>query len=141
MDEPCSNEWSEEAMMNLVQTVTKSCEVSGEALHVMLNLRVQKRVDFMLIDVREMYEYSQSSIRGTDMLLPTSTIHQHMDELKKLASKLLIFYCHTGGRTSQMIFILRRMGFSNIAHLSGGIDAFHGEKLKNAPLPKNIRLS
>ena len=126
-------------MMNLVKTVSRSCEVSGEELHVMLNLRAQKRLDFLLIDIREMYEYSESSIKGTDILMPTSTIHQHMDELKKLASKLLIFYCHVGGRTTQMIFILRRMGFSNIAQLSGGIDVFHGEKLKNAPFPKNIR--
>jgi len=126
-------------MINLVKTVTKSCEVSGEELHVMLNLRAQKRLDFVLIDIRELYEYSDSSIKGTDILMPTSTIHQHMDELKKIANKLLIFYCHIGGRTTQMIFILRRMGFSNIAQLSGGIDAFHGEKLKNAPLPKNIR--
>ena len=139
MDEPIKDEWSEDAMMNLVKTVTKSCEVSGEELHVMLNLRAQKRLDFVLIDIREMYEYSESSIKGTDILMPTSTIHQHMDELKKLANKLLIFYCHIGGRTTQMIFILRRMGFSNIAQLSGGIDAFHGEKLKNAPLPKNTR--
>ncbi|AHJ12760.1 rhodanese-like domain-containing protein [Sulfurospirillum multivorans] len=139
MDKPINDEWSEEAMMNLVKTVTKSCEVSGEELHVMLNLRAQKRLDFVLIDIREMYEYSESSIRGTDILMPTSTIHQHMDELKKLANKLLIFYCHIGGRTTQMIFILRRMGFSNIAQLSGGIDAFHGEKLKNAPLPKTMK--
>ncbi|WNY98921.1 rhodanese-like domain-containing protein [Sulfurospirillum sp. 'SP'] len=139
MDEPYENEWNEEAIMNLVKTVTKSCEVSGEELHVMLNLRAQKRLDFILIDIREMYEYSESSIKGTDMLLPTSTIHLHMDELKKLSSKLLIFYCHTAGRTAQMIFILRRMGFLNIAHLSGGIAKYHGEKLKNAPLPKNIR--
>lgn len=139
MDEARESEWSDEAMMNLVKTVTRSCEVSGEELHVMLNLRAQKRLDFLLIDIREMYEYSQSSIKGTDMLLPTSTIHQHMEELKKLSGKLLIFYCHIGGRTSQMIFILRRMGFSNIAQLSGGIDAFHGEKLKNAPLPKTIK--
>jgi len=126
-------------MINLVKTVTKSCEVSGEELHVMLNLRAQKRLDFLLIDIREMYEYSDASIKGTDILLPTSSIHQHMDELKKLANKLLIFYCHIGGRTTQMIFILRRMGFSNIAQLSGGIDAFHGEKLKNAPLPKTMK--
>lgn len=139
MDEVLEEEWSDEAMMNLVKTVTRSCEVSGEELHVMLNLRAQRRLDFLLIDIREMYEYSQTSIKGTDILMPTSTIHQHIDELKKLAGKLLIFYCHIGGRTSQMIFILRRMGFSNIAQLSGGIDAFHGEKLKNAPLPKNIR--
>lgn len=136
MDKSPEDEWSEEAMINLVQTVTRSCEVSGEELHVMLNLRAQKKLNFVLIDIREMYEYSESSIKGTDLLMPTSTIHQQMDALKKLANKLLVFYCHVGGRTTQMIFILRRMGFSNIAQLSGGIDAFHGEKLKNAPLPK-----
>jgi len=139
VDEPIEDEWNEEAMMNLVKTVTRSCEVSGEALHVMLNLRAQKRLDFVLIDIREMYEYTHESIKGTDILMPTSTIHQQMDELKKLSGKLLIFYCHVGGRTTQMIFILRRMGFSNIAQLSSGIDAFHGEKLKNAPLPKIMK--
>ena len=134
-------EWSDEAVIKLVQTLKRSAEVSGDELHVLLSLRLKKRLDFTLIDIRETYEYAQESIKGTDLLLPTSTIHLHMDELKKLSHKLLIFYCHTGGRTAQMIFILRRMGFTNIAHLSGGIDEFHGEKLKNAPLPKNIRLS
>lgn len=98
MDEPCENEWSEEAIMNLVKTVTKSCEVSGEELHVMLNLRAQKRLDFVLIDIREMYEYSESSIKGTDMLLPTSTIHLHMEELKKTLRQtfdFLLSYCWT----------------------------------------------
>lgn len=134
-----SDEWSEEAVLNLVKTLTRSCEVSGEELHVMLNLRAQKRLDFVLIDIREVYEYMDESIKGTDILMPTSSIHLHMDELKKLGKQLLIFYCHVGGRTTQMIFILRRMGFSNIAQLSGGIDAYHGEKRKNAPLPKVMK--
>ncbi|AFL68530.1 rhodanese-like domain-containing protein [Sulfurospirillum barnesii] len=137
MDLP--DEWSEEALMNLVQTLTKSLEVTPETLHVMLNLRAQGKLNFLLVDIREIYEYTQLSIKGTDLLLPTSTIHLHMEQLKKLHGTLLIFYCRSANRTLQLLHILKRMGFSNIAHLHGGIIEYKGEKIKNAPLPKNIR--
>ena len=140
MQECNEDEWSDEEVMSLVQTLTKHAEVSAEELQTLLSLRQKKRVDFVLVDIREVYEYTESSISGTNLLLPMSTIHLHMDQLKKLSHKLLIFYCHTGGRTSQMIFILCRMGFTNIAHVEGGIHVFYGKKLKNAPLPKNIQL-
>ncbi len=136
MDDTNEDEWSDEKVLNLVKAVTKSCEVDGEELHMMLKLRLEGKLDFLLIDIREIIEYSHLSIKGTDLLFPTSTIHLHLDELKKLSSKPLVFYCRTANRTAQMISILRRMGFDNIAHLSGGIVDFRGEKLKNAPLPK-----
>ena len=128
----------EEKMLSLIQTVQHSCEISSDELIYLLECRTKQKVNFTLIDIRELFEYSDLSIKGTDLLLPTSNIHANMDQLTKRKGGFLIFYCRTANRTAQMLFILRRMGFEHIAHLSRGIVDFRGEKLKNAPLPKNI---
>lgn len=128
----------EQRMTQLVQNVSKSHEVSGEELQFLLSCRAKGKVDFLLIDIREMIEYSAHSIKGTDLLLPTSTIQMTMDALAKCKSHLIILYCYSSSRTFQMVHILKRMGFMKIAHLDGGIVEYRGEKLKNAPLPKNI---
>ncbi len=127
----------DDRMMEIVNTVAKSHEVSAEELQFLLSCRSKGKIDFLLIDIREIPEYTALSIKGTDLLLPTSTIHYHMDELIKHKNTLMIFYCYSSSRTFQMVHILQRMGLLKIAHLSGGIMEYRGEKLKNAPLPKN----
>ena len=125
-------------MTQIIQNVSKSHEVSPDELRFLLSCRSKGKIDFLLVDVREMYEYTELSIKGTDLLFPTSTIHNNMNELMKYKEQLMIFYCHSSGRTFQMIHALKRMGLAKIAHLDGGIVEYRGEKLKNAPLPQNI---
>jgi len=129
----------EKRMIGLVQTIAHSNEILGEELQFLLSCRAKRKIDFLLIDIREMMEYSALSIKGTDMLLPTSTLHLHLDELSKKKDSLMIFYCRSSNRTFQIVHILKRMGFIRIAHLAGGIIEYHGETLKNAPFPHNIR--
>ena len=112
-------------------------QLSDTQLKELLICRQNKELDFFLVDIREMFEYSDLSIKDTDILLPTSTMHIHMEELEKIKDSFIILYCRTGKRTGQMLTILKRMGFSKIAHLSDGIVQFSGEKLKNAPLPNH----
>jgi len=126
-------------MMELVNTVLQNSDISSAELKYLLECREKGKIDFTLIDIREMFEYTSMSIKGCDLLLPTSTIHLCMEELQKRKGSFLILYCRTGNRTAQMLQILKRMGFSKIAHLGRGIVDFNGEKLKNAPLPKNIK--
>jgi predicted sulfurtransferase len=58
-----------------------------------------------------------------------------MNKLENIKDKFIVLYCRTGSRTGQMLYILKRMGFQKIAHLSDGIVQYSGAKLKNAPLP------
>ena len=111
-------------------------ELTDAELKYLLTCRQNKEIDFALVDIREMFEYSDLSIKNTDILFPTSTMHMHMEKLEKIKESFIILYCRTGSRTGQMLHILKRMGFTKIAHLSNGIVQFSGEKLKNAPLPK-----
>ena len=77
MQESNEDEWSDEEVMSLVQTLTKHAEVSAEELQTLLSLRQKKRVDFVLVDIREVYEYTnhglyitnqhQSRTNGTSM--------------------------------------------------------------------------
>ena len=128
----------DDRMIQLVQNVPKSHEISAEELQFLLAWRAKGKAEFLLIDIREITEYSALCIKGTDVLLPTSTIHLALDELTKRKNSLIILYCYSSSRTFQMVHILKRMGFTKIAHLDGGIMEYRGEKLKNAPLPPNI---
>lgn len=129
----------EDEMIKFVQNITQSSDITSHELELLLDGRSKNKIQFTLIDIREIFEYSSLSIKGTDLLLPTSSIHTSMEQLNAFKGHFLIFYCRTGNRTFQMLNILKRMGFTNIAHLTRGIVDFGGEKLKNAPLPKNIK--
>jgi rhodanese-related sulfurtransferase len=110
-------------------------EISDKELKNLLTCKENGEIDFTLIDIREMFEYSDLSINGTDLLLPTSTIHTKMNILEDIKDNFIILYCRTGNRTGHMLNILQRMGFKKIAHLSDGIVQFSGDTSKNAPLP------
>lgn len=108
-------------------------QVSDQQLQDMLTCREQKELDFTLIDIREDFEFRDLSIKGCDLLLPTSTIHQHMEALEeRFKDKPIILYCRTGVRTGHMIKVLKRMGFTYVAHLTLGITQYSGITLKNA---------
>ena len=114
----------------------KNGQISDFELKSLLTCRTNGEIKFELVDIREMFEYSDLSIKGTDLLLPTSTIHLHMDKLEEMKDSFIILYCRTGNRTRQMLNILTRMGFKKIAHLNKGIVQYSGEKLKNALIPE-----
>ena len=112
--------------------------ISGGELEYLLKIREEGLVSFSLVDIRELYEYSDLSIKGTDLLLPTSRMHLHMETIEKLRELPFVLYCRTGNRTGHMLHILGRMGFEQAAHLGDGIVAYHGETLRNAPAPNDI---
>ncbi|MCF6172865.1 MAG: rhodanese-like domain-containing protein [Campylobacteraceae bacterium] len=114
-------------------------QISNEEMMELLDKRASGELSFKLIDIREIYEYSDESIDGTDLLYPTTMFHKYIDELNESRDGNIILYCRTGNRTAQILGILKRMGFEKVAHLSRGIVDFSGKKSKNAQLPKNIK--
>lgn len=120
---------------SMVEQIFLSGQVSDAQLKKMLQCRDDGVFKFVLIDIREVFEYTDKSIVGCDKLLPTSTLHIHLDKLEMIKDQNIVLYCRTGSRTGQMLAIMKRMGFKFIAHLSDGIVAYSGETKKNAPLP------
>jgi rhodanese-related sulfurtransferase len=75
----------------------------------------------MLLDVREVDEYSQSHIAGS-LLVPLSDLSTRLKELPQ--DRMIIVVCRTGVRAAQGRDFLLASGFSKVTSLSGGIQAW-----------------
>jgi len=75
----------------------------------------------VIIDVREPHEYQLARIDGA-ILKPLGQIFSWAEELDKQQEYVL--QCHTGVRSFQAALVLERLGFTNVANLTGGIDAW-----------------
>jgi rhodanese-related sulfurtransferase len=75
----------------------------------------------MLLDVREVDEYTQSHIAGS-LLIPLSDLSTRQRELPQ--NRMIIVVCRTGARSAQGRDFLLASGFSNVTSLSGGIQAW-----------------
>jgi rhodanese-related sulfurtransferase len=85
--------------------------------------------DAVLIDLREAEELANGRIPGSvhvprGMLEfradPTSTYHQQPLD----PSKRVILHCASGGRSALAASTLQSMGYSKVAHLDGGFNAW-----------------
>ena len=115
----------EEAQM----LVCKS-EIDGDEMISLLEARDLRMVDFKLVDVREHMEWQMGHIKGADVLVPTSSFFQTLDEAKLDKDENIILYCHVGSRSAHVARILTDMQYSKIGNLTYGIVAYSGEKEK-----------
>ena len=76
---------------------------------------------WQLLDVREPWEIALVSIPGS-INIPLQQIPERHAELD--ADKPLAVLCHSGGRSAKAAAFLAGQGFSRVANISGGIDAW-----------------
>jgi len=77
--------------------------------------------NFLLLDVREPYEYEIAKIPGSQ-LIPLGEIERRADDLPDDTE--IILQCRSGARSAQALAILQSKGFTNLANLKGGILAW-----------------
>jgi len=121
-----------------LQKILTSKHMSSSELVTLLEAREKGEVEFNLVDIREVFEYSSSSIDGTDLIVPTSVIQKHIDKLEAIKDEPIILYCRTGNRTGQIMHALDSMGFPKVVHLSQGIIAYGGKTSHEAQLPNEL---
>jgi adenylyltransferase/sulfurtransferase len=78
---------------------------------------------FLLLDVRQPEEWAKARIEGAT-LLPLGQLEARLAELAEWKDRRVIAHCHHGGRSATACEILTRAGFTNVANLVGGIDAW-----------------
>jgi len=76
--------------------------------------------DFILLDVRDAYEYDIANIGG--YLIPLAELINRLHELDK--NKLIIVHCKSGTRSRQAVKLLQHAGFLQVKNLQGGIIAW-----------------
>ncbi|MGE5624057.1 MAG: rhodanese-like domain-containing protein [Bacillota bacterium] len=77
-----------------------------------------------LLDVREPWEYDEVHVEGS-LHIPMGEIQNRLEELNSAHSYVVI--CHHGNRSQQVATFLVSKGFSQVANLRGGIDAWAQE--------------
>lgn len=76
-----------------------------------------------ILDVRTAEEYSQGHVRGA-VNIPVDDIEARQAELAPFKDGPVIVYCRTGPRALRAIAALRALGFTDVAHLEGGMAAW-----------------
>ena len=103
-------------------------DIDSSELEMMLKQREQGEVDFLLVDIREPFEYNEFHIEGVDLFRSTSLFQSWAKEmLEEHKDKKVILTCRTGNRTAQVQYILTRYGHKDCVNHMGGIVSYHGK--------------
>ncbi len=78
---------------------------------------------YKLIDVREAWEYREGHIDGAENI-PFSMFEFAEREEKIPKEKSLVVYCLHGIRSLRVLKFLRKKGYENTRHLTGGFEAY-----------------
>ena len=89
-----------------------------------LKAKIDRGDDFLLIDVREQYEWDICRIEGAE-LIPLRFIQDASKALAK--DRDIVLYCHHGMRSMNALQTLKGCGFSRLQNLTGGISAWANE--------------
>jgi rhodanese-related sulfurtransferase len=85
---------------------------------------------FLLVDVREKWEYDTSRIEGTT-LIPLGEIPQNLPHLEEVGEIVLL--CHRGMRSLDAAAWPRSHGVTGVRSMAGGIDRWAVEVDQTVP--------
>ena len=111
-----------------MSTLLEKDAVTSTELQTLLSEREEGKVDFVLVDVREQYEYNSSYIKGVDLLKSTSMFQSWAEEfLAENKNKTVIFTCRTDNRSGQVQNVFKKNGMERVINHLGGIVSYRGE--------------
>ncbi|MSQ79445.1 MAG: rhodanese-like domain-containing protein [Flavobacteriaceae bacterium] len=84
-----------------------------------LKTRMDNGEKINLIDVREPYEYEEFNLGGK--LIPLGTIASNLDDLEDWKEQEVVVHCKVGGRSAAAVDYMKKMGFTNVRNLMGGV--------------------
>jgi len=110
------------------EKLVNQSEIDSDEMIALLEARELGMVDFKLVDVREHMEWQMGHIKGADVLVPTSSFYQTLEEAKLNKNENIIVYCHVGSRSAHVARIMPDLGYTKVGNLTHGIVSYPGEK-------------
>ena len=101
----------------------KDSTISVKDLASMLDARAAGERDFVLIDVREQGEWDMVRIDGAE-LIPKGDFYSGAALEKLPHDKQIVLHCKVGGRSAEVLAIVKDAGFADAIHVGGGIVAW-----------------
>ena len=86
-----------------------------------LKTKIDRKDKFVLVDVREPFEYDISRIPGSK-LIPLGELPARLSELD--SADEIVLHCKVGGRSAKALRVLQEAGFRKLNNLQGGITAW-----------------
>lgn len=83
-----------------------------------------------LLDVREADEVATASIKGAHVI-PLGEVVRRSAEIPK--DRDVVVFCHMGGRSAMAVWQLKRKGWTRVANMEGGIEAWSLEVDPSVP--------
>ena len=101
----------------------KDSTISVRQLKDMLDERDRGERDFVLIDVREPNEWDIVNIPGAE-LVPKGQFLTGAALADLPQDKQIVLHCKVGGRSAEVLAIVKSAGFSDAIHVGGGVVAW-----------------
>jgi adenylyltransferase/sulfurtransferase len=92
--------------------------------------RLERRDGFLLVDVREPWEFEMCRIEGAK-LVPLGSLPMNLAALE--SAEDVVVYCHHGRRSLDAVAWLRQQGVEGARSMSGGIERWSREMDPNVP--------
>ena len=83
--------------------------------------RLDGKENFVLVDVREPFEWDIARIPGA-LLIPLGELPSRLSELNPADD--FVIQCKSGGRSANAVQFLQQHGYSKVSNLAGGILAW-----------------
>lgn len=84
-----------------------------------LKQKLDNKEDFLLIDVREEWEYQEFNIGAR--LIPLGNLQGTIDDLDDWMEKEVVIHCKSGGRSAAAKSFMEKQGFTKVRNLLGGM--------------------
>lgn len=84
-------------------------------------LKIKVSQGAILVDVRSNQEYKEGHLQGA-INIPEFEINNRIQREIPKKNQLIILYCQYGGRSKNVMNIMKRMGYTNVYNLYGGLD-------------------
>ena len=83
-----------------------------------LRQKLDAKENFLLLDVRESWEYDEFNIGGK--LLPLGDLMSKMSEIEDYKDGEVVVHCRSGARSAMAQGLLLAAGFKKVLNLKGG---------------------
>lgn len=87
-----------------------------------LKEKLDKKEDFIFIDVREPHEYEAFNLGAK--LIPLGSVMTILEEYEDNKEDEIVVHCRSGARSGQAQLFLQQYGFTNVRNLTGGVLAW-----------------
>ncbi len=84
--------------------------------------------DALVLDVREDVEFAHGHIADARHI-PLAQLEGRVGELHDWKEKAVVVNCQSGMRSAKACAVLKRLGFTQVYNLAGGLAAWQGAKL------------